>query len=133
MLAGYVQGCNITDNEFARIGDSAVVAYGRADGNDLTGGSFPQDNLIEQNHIHNIGIVGKQVAGYFQSIAGHNTIRKNVVYGGPRAGIVINDGAVGGNQIINNLLFGLVRETNDHGRSIPHPCTYATLTYVGLC
>eukprot|EP01043_Picozoa_sp_COSAG02_P038060 COSAG02_NODE_2906_length_7773_cov_96.056555_2_plen_115_part_00 len=79
MLAGYVQDSNISDNEFSRIGDSAIVAYGRADGIDLTGGNYPQDNLIEQNHIHTIGIVGKQVAGYFQSIAGHNTIRRNVI------------------------------------------------------
>ena len=39
MLAGYVQSLNISDNEFTRIGDSAVVAYGWADGIDLTDGA----------------------------------------------------------------------------------------------
>ena len=42
-------------------------------------GAYPQDNVIEQNHIHTIGMTGKQVAGYFQSVAGHNTVRRNVI------------------------------------------------------
>ena len=86
LLAGYVAQSTIANNEFARLGDSAIVAYGRSEGIDASAGDYPQDNLVEANHIHDIGLVGKQTAGYFQSIAGHNTIRRNVVYHGPRVG-----------------------------------------------
>ena len=86
LLAGYVAQSTIANNEFARLGDSAIVAYGRSDGIDATAGDYPQDNLVEANHIHDIGLVGKQTAGYFQSIAGHNTVQRNVIYHGPRVG-----------------------------------------------
>ena len=36
----------------------------------------------------------------------------NVFFNGPRAGININDGFGGGNQIQNNLLFNFVRGKN---------------------
>lgn len=79
MLAGYVEGSLIDGNEFVRLGDSAVVAFGRHALIDATAGEFPHHNTISRNHIHEIGLVGKQVAGYFQSIAGHNTVIKNVI------------------------------------------------------
>ena len=37
------------------------------------------------------------------------------MYHGPRAAINFNDGLGGGSVVENNLLFGMVRETNDHG------------------
>ena len=37
------------------------------------------------------------------------------MYHGPRAAINLNDGLGGGTVVEGNLLFGMVRETNDHG------------------
>ena len=41
--------------------------------------------------------------------------------------INLNDGAVGGNTIDSNLLFGLVRETNDQCEPTPLPSSSAAL------
>ena len=40
----------------------------------------PHHNLIEYNHIHEIGIYGKQTAGYFQAVADHNKIIGKKIY-----------------------------------------------------
>jgi hypothetical protein len=48
---------------------------------------------------------------YFQAIAHHNTIRDNVMYRGPRAGVNFNDGFGGGSTLVGNLIFNVVRET----------------------
>ena len=37
------------------------------------------------------------------------------MYNGPRAAINFNDGLGGGSVVEKNLLFKMVRETNDHG------------------
>jgi len=43
------------------------------------------------------------------------TVRANVIYNTPRAGINLNDNFAGGNVLESNLVFNAVRETNDHG------------------
>ncbi len=64
-----------------------MVAVGKHELIDGTAGEFPHRNTIARNHIHEIGLIGKQVAGYFQSIAGSNIIKQNVIYNGPRVSI----------------------------------------------
>ena len=112
---------HVLGNEFRKLGDSAIAATGwlnlaeDSDPTDQTAGRFPSDNVIEANHVHNIGIYGKQVACYHQTIACHNVLRGNVCYDGPRAAINFNDGMGGGNTVEGNLIFNMVRETDDHG------------------
>ena len=53
-----------------------------------------------------------QVYAYVQSRACDSLVQGNVFFNGPRAGININDGFGGGNQIQNNLLFNFVRGKN---------------------
>jgi len=43
------------------------------------------------------------------------TLRGNVIFGGPRAGVEFTDAMVGGHLMEGNLLFDLTRETTDHG------------------
>jgi hypothetical protein len=102
-------------------------------------GDVPQYITVEGNHIHDIGVHGKQTSAWFQTISARNTVRNNVMYNGPRyvcidtilhslypvhttnmnnvmyigprAAINLNDGYGGGNMVENNLLFGWVRET----------------------
>ncbi len=52
-----------------------------------------------------VGIFGKQTAGIFQSMATRTTIRRNVMFNGPRAGINFNDVLGGGHLVEHNLLF----------------------------
>ena len=82
---------------------------------DGTNGDFPADNIIDSNHIHEVGALTKQSSPYFQTIACHNNITNNVMYNMPRAAINLNDGFGGGDLVEGNLLFNAVRETNDHG------------------
>ena len=52
-----------------------------------TAPTFPKDNLIANNHMHEIGVYGKQTSCYFQALGQHNTVKDNLCYNGPRAGI----------------------------------------------
>eukprot|EP01060_Flectonema_neradi_P036536 TRINITY_DN7048_c0_g1_i1.p1 TRINITY_DN7048_c0_g1~~TRINITY_DN7048_c0_g1_i1.p1 ORF type:complete len:816 (+),score=150.06 TRINITY_DN7048_c0_g1_i1:63-2450(+) len=116
-LLGENMDAEISKNEFNLIGDSAIIVIGRlnAPGNDGNSGSFPKNTKILSNHIHAIGIWGKQVSALFQAVACNTTFSGNVAYNGPRAGINVNDGFCGNLVIENNVLFNWVRETQDHG------------------
>ena len=92
-------------------GESAFAAVGRTAKFDATGGDYPQDNVVELNHLHELGVYTKQTAGYFQSQSAHNHLRGNLIYNGPRSGVNWNDGMGGGNTMSDSLLFNLVRET----------------------
>jgi hypothetical protein len=114
-LSNYIRNAVIEGNEFIYTGDSAIAAVGTADLIDGTLGNQPRGTQILGNLVHEIGIWGKETSAYFQSVACQTTIRGNVFFNGPRAGINFNDGFGGGNLVENNLLFNMVRETGDHG------------------
>jgi len=67
------------------------------------------------NLIHELGHYEKQSSGWFQATSAQTTIKNNIIFNGPRAGININDGFGGGNEITENLLFNECRESGDHG------------------
>lgn len=114
-LSDWNRRTKITNNEFAWIGDSAIALLGSTRYADATDSNFPKGTLIEGNIIHEIGLYTKQVSAVFQSLAMETTIRGNILFNGPRAGINLNDGLGGGNVIEGNLLFNWCRETFDHG------------------
>jgi hypothetical protein len=101
--------CELDQVRYA--GESAFAAVGRTAKFDATGGDYPQDNVVELNHLHELGVYTKQTAGYFQSQSAHNHLRGNLIYNGPRSGVNWNDGMGGGNTMSDSLLFNLVRET----------------------
>ena len=114
-LSNYIRNAVIEDNEFKYTGDSAIAAVGSVDLIDGTSGNQPRGIKIVGNLAHEIGIYGKQVSAFMQSLACQSEISGNVFFNGPRAGINFNDGFGGGNRLENNLVFNMVRETNDHG------------------
>jgi len=114
-LSNYVRDAVVEGNEFVWVGDNAIVAVGTADLIDGTSGNQPRGTQILGNLVHEIGIYGKQVCAYVQSVACQTKLVGNVFFNGPRAGINFNDGFGGGNILENNLMFNLVRETGDHG------------------
>lgn len=77
--------------------------------------NFPQDTVVENNLIFNIGTIEKQVAGVQIAMSARTTVRANSIYDVPRAGINIGDGAWGGHHIEFNDVFNTVLETGDHG------------------
>eukprot|EP00040_Diaphanoeca_grandis_P034838 m.217491 g.217491 ORF g.217491 m.217491 type:complete len:909 (+) comp33236_c0_seq15:2146-4872(+) len=119
-ISEYARSVSVTNNEFNRIGDSAVLVLG-ATGymNDTpwihTDGNYPINTLVSGNLAKEVGVFTKQTAFFFQALGWNSTVEGNVVFNGPRSGININDASFGGNVIKNNLLFNLVRETVDHG------------------
>ena len=76
---------------------------------------YPRQCLIEDNLIHDLGTVEKQVAGVEIQIAAMIEVRHNSIYDVPRAGINVGDGAFGGHVIEYNDVFNTVLETSDHG------------------
>lgn len=115
-LSGHAKHTVIQENEFAWIGDSAVLTVGRllmADG--FTVDTYPENTYIARNHFHEIGIHGKQTSALFSALSCRTSFVSNVAYNGPRAGINLNDQFCHGHTIEDNLLFNWVRETQDHG------------------
>ena len=122
-----VSGCKFTeagDSAICLVGDLKAVRSGSTWSNhiknpDKTPGpanpNYPANCLIHNNLIYDIGIIGKQTAGVFISMAEEITVSYNTIYNIPRAGICINDGCWGGHIIEYNDVFNTVRETGDHG------------------
>ena len=115
LLSNYVRNAVIESNEFVYVGDSAIAAIGTAELIDGTLGNQPRGTQILTNLVHEIGIWGKETSAYFQGLACQTTLRGNVFFNGPRAGVNFNDGFGGGNLLEDNLVFNMVRETQDHG------------------
>jgi len=115
LLSNNVDSSSVSNNEFVYCGDSGIVTVGSSNGIDGTAKTYPSNNVISTNHIHEIGIYGKQTSCYFQALAQNTTFEDNLCYNGPRAGINWNDGFAGGNLLKGNLVFNMVRETGDHG------------------
>jgi hypothetical protein len=128
MISGYNRNATIQNSEFVWIGENAIVSWGytrdidgRTDrlpygmGVDGTDGNHPQGNFIYNNFIHEIGHFQKQVSCYFQAQTQGSTLQNNICFNGPRAGVNFNDGMGGGNTLLFNLVFNMVRETQDHG------------------
>merc|ERR1712232_1436117 len=117
MLSRHTKNCTVANSEFLRSGDSAVVAYGAIDveTGDGTGDEYPSGLLIQSNHMHEIGVWGKQTSCFFQGISGNNVFENNVCYNGPRAMVNINDGFLGLTHVRRNVLFNGCRETTNHG------------------
>lgn len=76
---------------------------------------YPSNSLVENNLIHRIGRVEKQVAGVQISMAMKIHVKNNSIYDVPRAGINVSEGTWGGHIIEYNDVFNTVLETSDHG------------------
>lgn len=131
----YAQNCAATGNHIHDIGASAICfvgdtsavrsslfSYGKSlpfDQIDQTPGPknnlFPRQCIAEDNLIHDIGRVEKQVAGVQIQVASEITVRHNSIYSVPRAAFNIGDGAFGGHLLEYNDAFNTVLETGDHG------------------
>ena len=114
-LDNFVRNAVIEGNEFVYTGDSAILSIGSADLIDGTDGNQPRGTKIIGNLMHEVGIFGKQVSAYCQSVTSETQVVGNVMFNGPRAGINFNDGFGGGHLVERNLIFNMVRETGDHG------------------
>jgi hypothetical protein len=97
----------------------------RAIRHDGTAPSYPRSNHVVANHIHDIGLWTKQVAGFTQFVSARTTLARNVIYNTPRAGINLNDNFGGGNVVEQNAVFNTVRETVRTAQPSPAQCSAA--------
>ena len=123
ILSGHNAETSIMGNQIRWTGDSAIAAWGFTDemgnggqnGIDGTKDAHPRDTLVAHNLIHELGVFEKQSSMFFQAKTARSTIRNNVFFNGPRAGINFNDGFGGGSLVTENLIFNTCRESGDHG------------------
>ena len=130
VISGYSRNTTIRNNEFYLLGENGVISWGytadfpdvkrpvpipKGQGPDARDGNHPQGTLLETNIFHEIGIFQKQVSCYFQAQSQQSTHRGNICFNGPRAGYNFNDGMGGGHLLDSNIIFNMVRETQDHG------------------
>ena len=79
-------------NHFSWLGLGAIASWGREPRdetklNDGTGGEQPRYTVATNNFVHEIGHIQKQSSFYFQAITALATIKNNIVFNIPRAGI----------------------------------------------
>jgi len=123
ILSGHNAHTSIAKNEIRWTGDSAIAAWGFTDelgnggqnGIDGTKDAHPQNTLVANNLIHELGVFEKQSSMFFQAKTARSTLRNNVFFNGPRAGVNFNDGFGGGSLVTENLIFNTCRESGDHG------------------
>ena len=110
-LVGDTSAVRSVPNRYEKVTLSDQMDYVPGPNNHL----YPRQCLIEDNLIHHIGRVEKQVAGVQIQVAAQITVRHNSIYQVPRAAINVGDGAFGGHLIEYNDAFETVLETSDHG------------------
>lgn len=132
MISGYNRNATIFNSDFSFIGGSAITSWGytnetRTDpgrpgvilenapmaGVDGTDGEHPRHTHISGCTAREVGLYEKQSSFYMQAKTAHTTITHNVFFNGPRAGINMNDGFGGGDEISHNLVFSTCRESGD--------------------
>ena len=123
-LSGYHRLATVRDTEFAWLGASAVVLWGRTTGGPVAGmgpdtraGEQPRGKLVERCVFRELGVFMKQSSAFFQAEAGLSVVRGNLAYNGPRAAFNSNDASLGGSLFSENLAFNMCRESGDHGRT----------------
>ena len=117
MLSGWNKGGSVTDSEFQWLGENAVVSGGDGSAHDNSAPDAPvgEGLLVARNIAHELGLFVKQAGFFYQTMSANTTVKGNVLFNGPRAGINLNDDYGGGHLISNNAAFNLVRESSDHG------------------
>ena len=85
LLSGNCTNSTVSHCEFVHTGDSAIVLLGLTDAIDATKQTYPNHNLIANNHIREVGVYGKQTSCIFHALAANTTVRENVCYNGPRS------------------------------------------------
>jgi hypothetical protein len=91
-FSNHVTDSSVSNSEFVYVGDSALALVGKTDLVDGTKPTYPNRNTFSNNHIHEVGIYGKQTSCFFQALAANTTLSDSVCYNGPRAGVNFNDG-----------------------------------------
>lgn len=86
LVNGFARSTTVLNSEFYKTGDSGIVLLGYADRMDGTNGRQPRGTNITGCLMVDVGVIGKQSAGFSQALAMDTTLHRNVVYNVPRSG-----------------------------------------------
>lgn len=135
VVSGFNRNVRVAGNDISDIGASGISFVGRPEAvrspvysynewvsdekMDRTAGprtnAYPAHSSAEDNLIHHIGTIEKQVAGVEIAMSMNILVSHNTIYDTPRAGINIGDGTWGGDVVEYNDVFDTVLQTADHG------------------
>ena len=134
MVSGYNRNTTISDSDFSFLGGNAIAAWGYTNetdtdpgrpgialanaptaGVDGTDGEHPRYTKVTGCTAREVGLYEKQSSFFVQAKTAMSNLSGNVFFNGPRAGINLNDGFGGGDDISRNLVFSTCRESGDHG------------------
>ena len=115
IMYGYNRNNYVYRNTFEYIGDNVIGGWGITDYYNGSNGLQPRFISILENYVHDIGLFQMQSSLWFQAKSCQNTIKNNIGFNLPRAGILFNDNFGGGTNVSNNLLFNTCTESGDHG------------------
>ena len=130
MVSEYNTNVEIDKCRFVAAGSSAVAFVGNRHRAHGTYAAFPTDCSVKNSFMAELGYFDKQVAGVFISNSQRINVSHNMVRNVPRAGLLMNDGLVGGHDIAYNHVWNSVRDTSDHGKppsrslALDRPCPF---------
>ena len=113
LLSRHVANATISHNRFGFPGESAIISLGVSNLIDGTAPTFPINNSIHNNWMHDVGVNGKETSCYMQAVTGGTYLANNTCVNGPRAGFSLNDGFYGSTVMEGNMVANMVRETSD--------------------
>lgn len=121
VLNGFNRHASLDANEFAWLGESGIVSWGRVNGSDARDGLQPWGTQVTRNLCHEIGIYEKQTSCYFAALSGGANVSGNIFFNMPRAAVNFNDDMGGGSVVSRNLLWNTCRESQVcHGSMCMH-------------
>lgn len=82
IFSNHVWHSTVTDSEFVRSGDSGIILLGSTVGVDGSAPTYPNNNTLARNHMHEVGLYGKQTSCIGQNIASNSTIANVSTYNG---------------------------------------------------
>jgi hypothetical protein len=119
-VGGFARGVVVAGCEFAWLGENGIVTVGDTEGAPVAGwgpngtaGNQPRGTQVLGNFAHELGIVNKQSCFFYQAVSDGALVEGNVVFNGARHGFQFNDDFGSGSVMLNNVGFGLNRETAD--------------------
>ena len=104
----------MVNNVVSYAGESAILLVGSTALMNGTRNTYPAYTNVTNNLCYEMGYYGKQTAAYFRSIAYKSTVTNNVFFNSPRSLVNYNDAFRGGDLLADNVMWGAVKETNDH-------------------
>lgn len=118
MVNKYNLNANIIGNYFKYLAQSCIIAvgdtrYDKPDPWNHVEEVHPDGTIVQGNVCSEVGYYVTQSNGFFQALGKNSKVFGNAIFNGPRSGINYNDGFGGNDYVRKNLMFNLVRHSDE--------------------